>query len=75
MSDDDIIEECLEGLAEIHKKEFGFIKKEFMSGVVKHWHLDPLTLGAFLMFTPHQVRFVLVYSIYALSNVSLQVKG
>lgn len=55
MTDDEIVEECLEGLAKIHQRSLAFVKKEFTSAVVKRWSSDPLYLGAFLMFAPYQV--------------------
>ncbi|TRY75662.1 hypothetical protein TCAL_01274 [Tigriopus californicus] len=54
MTDDEIVEECLEGLAKIHQRSLAFLKKEFTSAVVKRWSSDPLYLGAFLMFAPYQ---------------------
>eukprot|EP00094_Tigriopus_californicus_P013497 TCALIF_13055-PA protein Name:"Similar to L-amino-acid oxidase (Siganus canaliculatus)" AED:0.03 eAED:0.03 QI:30/0.85/0.75/1/1/1/8/23/553 len=54
MSDDDVIEKCLEALAQIHHQDLTFIKEQFLRGVVKHWSLDPFTLGAFAQFAPFE---------------------
>lgn len=56
MSNDDVIQKCLEALAQIHQRELSFIKEQFLRGVVKHWSLDPFTLGAFAQFAPYEVR-------------------
>ena len=34
-----------------------FVHAQFMRGVVKHWPLDPLFLGAFAGFHAYQVCF------------------
>ena len=56
MKDEDIIEECLEGVAKLHKKSYSYIRGLYLSGKVKKWGQDPETLGAFLALKPYQVR-------------------
>jgi monoamine oxidase len=53
--DKEIFEEMMEGLARYHNKTFDEVRAQFMKGVVKHWTLDPNTLGAFAAFHPYQV--------------------
>ena len=55
MTDDNIIEEALENLAEIYSKELSFVQKEFKRGVIKRWGSDPHFLGAWAHESPNQV--------------------
>ena len=57
LSDDDIVDQVLEDLSDVHDRDLEFLKKNLREGVVKRWANDPYTLGAFAMFAPYQVRF------------------
>lgn len=54
MRDEDIFDECLRVLSEVHQISYDTIRKLFMEGVVKRWDMDPLTLGGFALFRPYQ---------------------
>ena len=43
-------------------KFYRFVRAQFMKGVVKHWPLDPLVLGAFAGFQAYQVSIISHYS-------------
>nr|XP_057935812.1 L-amino-acid oxidase isoform X2 [Doryrhamphus excisus]XP_057935813.1 L-amino-acid oxidase isoform X2 [Doryrhamphus excisus] len=51
ISDDKLMAVMLEDLVKIHGDH---IRPLFTGGLVKHWGLDPYSLGAFAMFTPYQ---------------------
>lgn len=55
MSDEEVIKETLEGVAELHGMSFKNVSELFMRGTVKRWTLDENTLGAFLSLYPYQV--------------------
>ena len=38
-----------------------FVRAQFMRGIVKHWPLDPLVLGAFAGFHAYQVLITELY--------------
>ena len=56
MSDDDVINECLKDIAQIHQRSLKYVKRQFRSGTVKRWAVDENTLGAFAMFGPYQYQ-------------------
>lgn len=58
MTDDDVIEECLVGLAKLHSMTYDEIKGHFMNAHIKRWSTDPNTLGAFLTLKPYQVCYI-----------------
>ncbi|XP_054649716.1 L-amino-acid oxidase [Dunckerocampus dactyliophorus] len=54
MSDEELMAVMLKDLVKIHGED---IRPLFTGGLVKHWGLDPYSLGAFTMFTPYQGHF------------------
>ncbi len=56
MSDEDIVEECVEAVAKVHGKDKMDVKRELIRGVVKNWGEDPYSQGAFVFAKPHHVR-------------------
>ena len=56
MTDEEVIKETIEGVAELHNQTFKYVNELFLRGVVKRWSLDENTLGAFASFYPYQVR-------------------
>ena len=56
MKDEDLIEETLDSIARIHEIDLPTIRSYFLKGIVKHWVDDEFTLGAFQLFSPHQVN-------------------
>ncbi len=56
MTDEEVVDECLEGLAKIHQMDVASIKKLFRTSVVKRWTLDHFALGAFVTMLPFQVQ-------------------
>ena len=54
LSDEEVIKETLEGVAELHGLTFKEANQHFLRGVVKRWTLDENTLGGFLSLYPYQ---------------------
>ena len=65
MTDEDIIDECLESVAKIHQMSLKDVRGLFVRGVVKHWGLDQFSMGAFVFSYPYHVseQFKVVDSI------------
>lgn len=53
--DDDLIEECLQQIAQIHQLSYNFVRLEFLSGAIKHWLEDEYSLAAFVFSRPYHV--------------------
>ena len=54
-SDDELLDESLEGLAQIHNASVSTMRKHFVKGFVKRWDQDRWSLGAFAIKHPLQV--------------------
>lgn len=54
MSQEQVVDLVLGDLAAVHQIPKEELRHLCPSSVVKHWSLDPLTIGAFSEFTPHQ---------------------
>ncbi|XP_026253522.2 L-amino-acid oxidase-like [Urocitellus parryii] len=54
MKHDQVVDIVLDDLAAVHQIPKEELRRLCPSSVVKHWSLDPLTIGAFAEFTPYQ---------------------
>ncbi len=61
LSDDDLVEECLQQVARIHRLDYRHVRREFVGAAVKHWIKDPWAMGAFVLAKPYEVIFNLSY--------------
>ncbi|XP_049731491.1 L-amino-acid oxidase-like [Elephas maximus indicus] len=54
MPQDQVVDIVLDDLAAVHQIRKETLRRLCPSSVVKHWSLDPFTMGAFAEFTPYQ---------------------
>jgi L-amino-acid oxidase len=54
MKQEQVVDIVLDDLAAVHQIPKELLQRMCPSSVVKHWSLDPLTIGAFAEFTPYQ---------------------
>ena len=55
MTDQEVVDQCLEEVALAHRKPLEEIRRHFVRGVVKHWGLDRYSKGGFLFSQAYHV--------------------